>query len=162
MADWSEGWQNRLLAEVTSRGYPSLIDFLRASPGLPYLELSSRFASSVAAMQISRLQFEGAVTESEARWAARDSLARTVNDRFPNGWRIGDKPDYDQAGTFADWCTLIEVDAMHLPQAVHYAERVWEKLQQLDIPPGWQPSGPDDPIIVRAFDEGWPVGSGKK
>ncbi len=62
------------------------------------------------------------------------------------GWEQGERLALQRAGAHVNWSFGVEdfIDESS-------REAVWEFMNHGDIPTGWLPDGPHDPIIERAF-----------
>jgi hypothetical protein len=122
-------------------------------PAEPYLDLARRLAD-VAGLQLSRLQFDEAAGNDNLRSAAMDCFAREVVEHLNVGWAHGPRSDSRAASVYAHWISAIE---RVRPEARPIAMAVWKALKDQPPPAGWLPTGPEDPIIVKAFALGWPI-----
>jgi hypothetical protein len=136
-------------------GFANVEDFLKQFPAEPYIDVVRRIAPWVAAMQLSRLQMEEAFSTGLMREAAMDSFARNMNS-LPNGWVFDSETDSRAAGACANTSTAVVIDG-HSPQFRGHILEVYKVLKSLQPPLGWRPSGPDDPLIQKAFSVGWPA-----
>jgi hypothetical protein len=82
----------------------------------------------------------------------RDALARALREHLPDGWqfigRVRGEMDYPTARALSDWSAIMTIlgDACH-----QQARQVADRLEQAGLPLGWLPAGPDDPLLVAAF-----------
>jgi hypothetical protein len=121
--------------------------FADARPCATVDELAAEL-DNVAPIQVVQLLHAdwkaGLVTSSRFLRAA---LARSIRQQWPDGWWVGEKLDFRRARTFARWsCDAAQEDDT-------LVERCWRALMQLELPTGWLPDGPDDPILLAAFRE---------
>lgn len=153
---WTPDWCQRLQEVLRNKGFETLDEFLKRCRGEPYVSVVKRIAPWVVAMQIVRLQMLEAKQSGALREAAMDSLARELKFRLPHGWADDVASESNAAGAFADTGASIVVDgdAKHLEGVM---SRVYRAMKSLSPPMGWQPSGPDDPLIREAFNLGWPA-----
>jgi hypothetical protein len=150
---WGGNWQAKLRSKLHSLGCENIHDFLVRYPAESYLKLAKRLGEDIAALQLIWMQFDEAVRDKQFREAAKDCLTREVTAHLKRGWGKGVRIDFHTAGVYADWIgELTRVE----PQARPLADAVWKALKELQPPEGWLPASPDDPLIVSAFDEGWP------
>lgn len=174
---WTGDWHARALSRVNSRGYTSILDYLRDHPARPYLALAEELGPDVVAMQFVRIAFEDAQRNGQLRWASMDCLVREIHEIFPSGWgkvhipdnnrlltkedrsQLAAQPeteriDFQKAQVFGNWVAMVDqVPASAKPRL----RAVWAALQELCPPVGWLPKGPDDPLVVGAFEKGWPA-----
>lgn len=178
---WSADWQQRLRNRLHSLGCESVGEYLEKHPAAPYVAVAKGLGEDVAAMQLSRLQIQEVRDERAFRRVAMDSLAREITANLPNGWQQSSEPpkvaeaeplwkhlsskgsvlteedtrqrvEFQTSGAYAYWVVLLQ---KHDPQVEARATAVWNALKALSPPTDWLPKGPDDPLIVRAFDSGW-------
>jgi len=178
---WAPDWQSRLLEKVRAIGYHTVTEFLSAHPAEPYVTMARKLGNT-AAVQLLRVQRLEIEDEAGFRRAAMDCMARELATHLPKGWgipteipevpldsmwthlaahgplkpnEIEDRIAFQTAGVYADWMSLLrEYDSATIEPR---ADAVWAALKNLRPPTGWIPHGPNDPIIVRAFDVGWPT-----
>lgn len=165
---WTGDWRKRVLERVREMGYQSVSDYLKARPGVPYLDLAEELSrplaggeyGDVAAVQIEELQYLEAESEGKLREAAMDSLVRILRDRLgQGGWNEGAGADFKRAWAYASWSGLVSrCGEDRVAEA--YADKTWEALKELSPPRGWLPSSPEDPYVVAAFNKGWPENEG--
>ncbi len=173
---WTGNWQARALTGLNSRGYASILDYLRDNPAKPYLAVAEELGPDIVAMHLVRMEFEDAEREGHLRWAAMDCLARELREVFPNGWGKVHKPpkrspianerqdeidetdeeriQFQKAKAIGIWVAMVGQVPTNAKPCLR---AVWAALQELCPPVGWLPQGPDDPLIVGAFEKGWPV-----
>lgn len=116
-------------------------------PRATLLDLADVLGEDIAAVQIERALHAEAENSGELEWFAKDMLVREIRKWLLAGWRIGTNFESEAAGAWADWKSCL--DEKFAPAAV----RMWHWLKAADIPAGWLPEGPTDPIIERAFAE---------
>jgi hypothetical protein len=153
-ATWTADWPMRVKRRLREQGFETIKDFLKKHPAVPYVDVVNKIASWVAAMQLSRLQMEEAKEQGKLREAAMDSLARNLN-ALPNGWVVDSATESQAARAVARTSALIAVDG-NSPQYDDQMLIVYNALKELNPSIGWRPSGPDDPLIQKAFGRGWP------
>ena len=154
---WVPNWPSRLQEAVAKQGYSSITAFLSQFPGESYILVAERFDFPVAAAQLSTLHFHEAKTcTNKLREAAMDAFARELNDRLPNGWKPDTETTSDAASAYASTSTFVELEA-NAPQFNNHVSLMYNALKKRNPHLGWKPTGPTDPLIVAAFDEGWPI-----
>lgn len=159
------GWQGRLRARLREMGYATMEAWLADNPGLTYIELAERLGNEVAVPAgIVRIQFEEAKARGRLREAAMDSLPREIKDRLPSGWQKMSEYEASVSADQIERIIFLTASAFgfwapHLDSVAnkHPALAVWKALEQSYPPVGWKPSGPTDPLIVAAFEKGWPI-----
>ena len=129
------------------------------------------------------MQIQEVRNEGEFRRMAMDSLARELCANLPNGWQRplkrhalnpqtiwknlaaiqsrtlteeekSQRIEFQMSGAYAYWVVLLQ---KYDPNIDARADAVWKALSSLSPSTGWIPKGPDDPLIVLAFDVGWPA-----
>jgi hypothetical protein len=150
---WAGDWRKRVFSRIRATGYETITDFLAKSPADSYFDLAERLGEDVAALQLQWMQFGEANDERSIRFAAMDSFVREITYHLPKGWKQDAKSDFDTAGVYADWIGRIQEKQGELRPK---AQAVWDALKKASPPIGWLPKGPDDPLIVSAFQQGWP------
>lgn len=183
---WAPDWGQRLRRRLHSMGYESVTQFLASHPGEPYVTLAEQLGNDVAGVQLGRMQIEEIRDEKEFRHVAMDAMVRELNANLPKGWQcISDPPlvedeqtawrhlaarspilatlteeatkqriEFQASGAYAFWIVQLQ---FRDPAVESRADAVWNALKALSPPIGWRPSGPNDPIIVQAFEQGWPL-----
>lgn len=154
---WTHDWPDRLYRELETKGFESVTKFLHHHPAEPYVDAAKRIAPWVAGMQVSQLHMQEAASAGLLRAAAMDALARDLNWRLPDGW-VPDGPTESRAAGAAANTTTSVVEDGAAPNLEAQMFEVYRALKAVNPAAGWKPSGPNDPLIVRAFDEGWPSG----
>ena len=154
---WQRDWPNALREAVHSLGFSSLTDALAAMPGRPYGEVANRLGN-VAPIQVIAIQFREARQSGRVRDAAKDSLCRNLVERLPNGWRVGEKSDWQSVLALSSWSSEIKVTG-ECPELESTLFAVSSALRATPPPTGWIPLGPHDRIIESAFDLHWPIRS---
>jgi len=151
---WGGDWRAKFAARLHSLDSSSATELLSRHPGKPYTEVAAELGDDVAALQLEWAQFEEALRQNNLRFVAMDSLARDLRDMLPNGWKEVAKGDFDTSRVFGSWSTRLTMARSELePQVI----AVWSALKDSSPPPGWKATGPNDPIILAAFNKGWPL-----
>lgn len=106
-------------------------------------------SSSVAPIQLKLLLKEEAEMSDDMRAFAVDTLSRFLREYLPDGWRGDSSAEYARVQAFSDWMTLV---GEYYEEQCH---RVWQWFNSSDVRDGWLPTGPDDPLLHRAFNAAW-------
>jgi hypothetical protein len=143
---WRGDWISRIYQRVRARGFTSLSAFADSMPRATLFELATMLGDDVAAIQLEGVLRAEAEKSGTIEKFARDLLIRRIRQRLPMGWDAGEHLATERAGAFASWCAGVEglMDEST-------SDAIWDRLEEIDIPTGWLPAGPDDPIIERAF-----------
>ncbi|WP_145234368.1 NUDIX hydrolase [Urbifossiella limnaea] len=150
---WSGDWRNRVIVRVRALGYPSVAAFLESIPAETYKAASDRLGDDVAPIQLELAQFAEARRSGTVRAAAMDSLVREATQHIPGGWPDDPVGHFGLGGVYVCWAIRVEDVQVALRAK---ADAVWAALTALSPPAGWLPTRVDDPLIVAAFDSGWP------
>lgn len=153
---WLPGWEYRVVEMAKRLGLHSVSELLEQMPAHPYRDVAERLGPRVPPIQVIVAQFKEAVASNSVRAAARDSLCRHINEEFPQGWGLGDDPDWQADLALTMWTKDIVVTA-DLEELEGRLAKIGDTLCGFPPPTGWRPSGPTDPLINRAFDACWPA-----
>lgn len=130
-------------------------EFLEAVPAMPYGEVSKRLDPNVAPVQVISLQFREARSDGSIRNAAKDNLCRNILGRFPGGWGIGERPEWQEARALASWSSDV-IATGGSAELKPVVDAVMHHFRRFPPPLGWITEGSEDPIIRDAFDAAWP------
>jgi hypothetical protein len=154
---WPADWEEQVLAAVHELGYTDMFTFVRAYPTEGFYDLGKRLDDLAPPAMLSILYYRDAVLCGDIRSAAIDGLIRSFHDICPAGWnnpRPGLMPEINEINLISTWeVELKAVDERFPPLAQAVFNAIWYSYP----PKGWKPTGPEDPIIQRAFEIGWPV-----
>jgi hypothetical protein len=144
---WQGNWAERIHRYVQARGFESVTDFAAHHPFLSTLDLAGLLGPDVAAVQLENILYTEAMRCGAVHRLVRDWLVRRLHECMPNGWGVGTEDEFTYARGISYGRWISSLDDHHQGAG----EQAWDQLKALDIPTGWLPSGPDDPIIERAF-----------
>jgi hypothetical protein len=150
---WCEDWPRRHLERIRATGSRTIAEFLHRFAALPYHKVVRDLP--IAPMQLKRLQFDEAVANGTVREAAKDLLVRTINEQLKHGWQKGGHWRFNQAGVYSNFINDLRVHSGD-ENLKEIGKQVFGAIRQLGPPVDWIPKSTDDPLIVRAFDIGWP------
>lgn len=145
-----------IMGRIHALGHGSMLAFLASRPDVSYVQLGKDIQT--IPLHIYLLQFEEAKAAGEVRAAVMDSYVRQINRYFPNGWTVGNESEFDRASALS----LPRSDAIGVAKLVEFDEEirsVGQCLRVAAIPEGWRPTSIEDPILAKAFNEGWPAPS---
>lgn len=152
---WTSTWREDLYSVLAERGHSALSGYLVGRPGTSYVHLGQELGG-FAALQLEQIHWQEAKDSGKLRECASDALVRFLRARLRNGWGKGFHCAINTAGVFADW--IVMLCGQHDPAGIRArAEEVWSCLEQLHPPKGWLPESPQDELIARAFETGWPA-----
>lgn len=158
---WSNDWPSKTLNRVRQTGAANLSDFLVSRPAVPYVKLAKELGPDIAAIQLVRLQLAEAGEHHSIRSAVTDAAARLLHQHLKRGWGKGVHLDFNTSGVFADLVSYLKMRE-NADELVAKWDAVWHALKNAPPPEGWLPSGPTDPVLVAAFDKGWPPSARRK
>lgn len=150
---WTGDWNARILHRIRLTGCRSLVDYLGRHKAVPYVHIAKQLGDDIAAVQVEWAHLGEAIQQGHLRLAAMDSLARDLCAHLPMGWQHGCRNNFETSSAYASWITRL---VMAEPKVKPMADGVLDALEASRPPPQWIPSGPDDPIIVSAFERAWP------
>ena len=101
-----------------------------------------------AAQLVEIFKFE-AMRDGDVEGFARDYLVRELRFELLRGWNGGPHSESLAASAIAHLVTALPKEWKDRAWAT------WEALKRQDPPPGWAPRGAEDPLIEKAFREGW-------
>lgn len=154
---WRGDWLARLLDILRSKGFDSLSAFAQTAPNVTLKELASLIGpGDVAPVQLQWRLVEEARGSRKLRECALDLCVRFLN-KVPQGWPsdLSWEGQEDVRGALISWQVCLRDE--HFDTLL--GKMVNELLATTNIPPGWRPSGTEDPRLVALFNKHWPPGS---
>lgn len=148
---WRGDWHARIYARVRSRGFDTVSEFAAANPRATLFELVGRLGSEDVnvAQIVALMRGEAERTDTVERFA-RSLLVHELWELVPKGWRVdpgdGFEFDFKAASAFASTTASLPDSARDV------IARLGRIMMAADIPVGWLPDGPDDPILVGLFE----------
>lgn len=143
------------MERVRQRGFETVTQYASERPGISLIVLADELGpDDIAAAQIRSLLVEEAIRTRTVPRVLRDLLVRELHYALPHGWKypLDDASQSEVAGALARWETELEV-THHLD--CFDGEKTFKAGQDLlnaELPKGWLPQGPDDPVIVAFVD----------
>jgi hypothetical protein len=147
---WSGDWHARTLERVQQRGFATVTQYAAGRIGVPLVELAEELGSDdVAADQLVCLLIEEAIRTKTVPRMLRDLFVRELREALPRGWRypLHDEARSEVARALARWETELED---HLDKPATFT--AGQDLMNAELPTGWLPAGPDDPVIIAFVD----------
>jgi hypothetical protein len=150
---WRGDWKQRLLDLVQVRGYTSVSEFVDAHPLRGLVQLANDLGGGdVAAVQIETALVEEARSTGRLEPRARDLFCRRLA-ALSDGWpgpatqRTEDQ-EARARRALSGWPphTMPELTREHV---VSLGKAL---LSSTELPRGWRPTGPDDPVVVDLFE----------
>jgi len=160
LGDWEERCRHRLACE----GFTSMTAYLKSREGVTYSKVAKQL-DGCAPLQVALMQFREAREKKTLRNVSKDSLVRTIRERMKRGWDVSIHRRRQRTSAFVQWLSILRCDQAFVgneacdEQSVLMSKRgedVWRVLEESAVV-GWLPESADDPVITKAFDEGWPV-----
>jgi hypothetical protein len=152
---WPVDWEERVVSAVQAAGYRDMFAFVNAYPCEGFRKLATRLDSLAPPAMIGILYLRDADAGGCLRTASLDAFLREFRDILPTGWKnydggAGCAREIHLLVTWGEWVSAID------PELHIVTKRVGRLLWEADPAEGWIPSGPDDPILRFAFEDGWP------
>ena len=152
---WSGDWHGRILERVSERGFQTVTRYASERPGVSLRVLARELGSGdVAAAQIRSILVAEALRTGTVPRVVRDLFVRELRQSLPDGWKhpLDGAARSGVAGALATWLAELRL-AEHLrcfDDEVMF--EAGQNLMNADLPPGWLPEGPDDPVITTFVD----------
>lgn len=150
---WSSDWHARVLERVQQRGFATVTQYAADRVGVPLIELAAELGrDDIAAVQIMDLLIEEAIRTNTVPRVLRDLLVRELREYLPHGWKypLDDESRSKAAGALVSWETEIERHLDCFDEKQRFM--AGQDLLSAELPTGWLPEGPDDPVIVAFVD----------
>lgn len=151
LESWQGDWHARIYERAQAKGYDSVTAFADARPRSPLLALAEELGpDDVNAAQLRTILRDEAEAGGFVERFARSLLVHEIHTAIPRGWRVepGDGFDFEFNATGP----LVEL-VTELPEShKEMARRLTRIMLAADLPIGWLPDGPDDPLLVALFD----------
>ena len=142
---WTKDWRELILAACHQAGYASLCDFASAHRTLTYKQLIERLSCDAAPVQLQSLIIEEAERDSQLDEYARDCLARLLRQKLGDtGWHESKEDAVIRA--------LSSFAGIFGPGFERMSKLLWDRIQNSEIPIGWLPTGPWDPLLMSIFE----------
>jgi hypothetical protein len=151
---WSGDWYGRILERVQRRGFETVTQYADERPGVALLVLADELGPNVAAAQIKSVLVQEAIRTRTVPRVLRDLFVRELRESLPGGWKwpLDDASRSEVAGALATWRTELEVED-HLDCFDDESTfKAGQDLMNAELPDGWLPEGPDDPVIIAFVD----------
>lgn len=142
---WDSDWYQYIHQLLTRRGCDSMTEFCDEYPRATYKELATALGPKIAPAQIEILLKREAIENFKFSRFARASLVRYLYKHMPEGWPSGDQTNIQRAAAYSSWASGL---------GSHYSDsirKVRERFKTIEIPDGWLPDGPEDPLIQSLF-----------
>lgn len=147
---WSGDWHRRILERVRELGFESVTQYASARVGTSLLVLAEELGpDDIAAAQLESILVEEATSAHAIPYALRDLLVRRLRAALPEGWEypLNEESRFKVAGALAAW------GAEHKDRFEGNSRfAAGQDLLNADLPTGWLPEGPDDPVVIAFVD----------
>ena len=143
---WLGDWQARIYERVRERGYDAVTAFAESKPAATMSELADALGFDVAPIQVEAILRDEAIATVRLKPFAQALLCRRIREWLQEGWGRGEEFLSDLSGAFTRWEGGVSTIVPGQDREI-----LWERLQRLDVMPGWLPTGTDDPIIEHSF-----------
>jgi hypothetical protein len=147
---WSGDWHGRILNRVRQRGFEDVTQYASARVGVSLLVLADDLGpEDVAAAQLRSMLVDEAIRTNTVPRVLRDLFVRELRAALPEGWKypLDDASRSEVAGAIGDWKSEIKD---HLDEESTFP--AGQALLNAELPTGWLPDGPDDPVIIAFVD----------
>ena len=147
---WSGDWHGRILERVRLWGFETVTQYADDRVGVSLVVLAAELGpEDVAAAQLRSMLVEEAIRTGTIPRVLRDLFVRELREALPRGWThpLDDASRAEVTGAIASWETEVEE---HLDHELTFA--AGQALLAAELPDGWLPDGPDDPVIVAFVD----------
>jgi hypothetical protein len=152
---WSGDWHSRILERVRQRGFETVTQYASGRPGVSLIVLADELGpDDITAAQIRSLLVEEAIRTCTVPRILRDLFVRELHYALPEGWKypLDEASRSEVAGALARWQTELEI-AHHLDCFdEEMTFKAGQDLLNAELPTGWLPEGPDDPVIIAFVD----------
>jgi hypothetical protein len=152
---WSGDWHRRILERVRQRGFETITQYASERPGVSLLILAEDLGpDDVAAVQIRSILVEEAMRTRTVPRALRDLFVRELRESLPEGWKypLDDASRCEVAGALATWKTELKLEDHLECFDDEMTFKAGQDLMNAELPAGWLPEGPDDPVIIAFVD----------
>lgn len=145
---WEGDWKTRIRERVKEKGYQDLIDFSEKNPSLSFFELTKLLGENIAPIQTEQMLSEEYYQKGQYTRYLKSSLARELKNARIDGWQTDEAFNISLFSSIQNWKN-------HSPdEYAYFTDKVLNILQHSDfIPNDWLPSGADDPIVLKIFEE---------
>lgn len=151
LESWSGDWHARIHDRAKAKGYESVTAFADARPHVSLLALAEELGpDDVNAAQLLTILRDEAVKGGFVDRFARSLLVHEIHEAIPKGWRVPPDDGFDfEFNATGPLVTLIT----KLPEShQEMARNLLRIMMAAELPVGWLPDGPDDPLLVSLFE----------
>lgn len=152
---WSGDWHGRILERVRERGFETVTQYADKYPGAALIVLADELGpDDVAAAQIRSILVQEAIRTRTVPRVLRDLFVRELRRSLPQGWGfpLDDASRSEVAGALATWRAELEVEDHLDCFDDNLTFKAGQDLMNAELPTGWLPAGPDDPVVIAFVD----------
>jgi hypothetical protein len=151
LGSWHGDWHARIYERVRARGFETVTAFADASPRATMFEIVGELGpEDVNVAQFVALMRDEAERTGSVERFARALLVHELWKFVPQGWRVDPGGGFDFE--FKAASALATTNASLPDSAGQVVRRLARIMMAADLPVGWLPDGPDDPILVALFE----------
>ncbi len=152
---WSGDWHDRILERVRQRGFQTVTQYADERPlDSLYVLAKDLGMEDIAAVQVRSLLIEeGIRTRTLPRTSSRSARSRAT--RGPSRGLeapLDDATGSEVVGVLVRWRTLSEIGDNLDCFDRESTFKAGRDFMQAELPTGWLPEGPDDPVIITFVD----------
>jgi hypothetical protein len=143
---WSGDWHRRILERIRQHGFDTVTEFANDRAGASLSMLADELGrEDVAPAQLRSMLLDEASRTKTLPRLLRDLFVRELRHQLPAGWKypLEDDSRYAVVSAIADW--VAEFQDYINDEGKSAARRI---LLNTELPQGWLPEGPDDPVVV--------------
>lgn len=147
---WSGDWHGRILERVRQRGFENVTQYASAHAGVSLLLLADELGpDDIAAAQLRSMLVDEAIHTHSVPYVLRDLFARELRAVLPKGWKcpLDEESRSEIIGALVRWETELKE---HLDNRATFT--AGQDFLNAELPTGWLPVGPDDPVITAFVD----------
>ncbi len=147
---WSGDWHSRILERVRQRGFATVTEYASDRVGVALVALADELGpDDIAADQLRSVLLDEATRSNTLPRLLCDLLVRELREALPQGWQapLDERSRYKAISAVVHWKVPLQD---HLNK--ERASAAGRDLINAELPHGWLPDGPDDPVIVAFVD----------
>jgi hypothetical protein len=148
---WSGDWHARIYERVKAKGYESVTSFADAHPRLSLIALAEELGpDDVNGAQLLAILRDEAEKGGFVDRFARSLFVHEIYEAIPKGWRVtpDDGFDFEFNATGPLVMLITKLPESH----EEMARNLLRIMMAAELPVGWLPDRPDDPVLVALFE----------
>jgi hypothetical protein len=138
------------MERVHGRGFQTVAQYLGERPGVSLIVLAAELGpGDIEAGQLRAILIEDAIRTHTLPHALRDLIDRELRRALPQGW-----PSRRDKATRVALCEVIASWQYDVKKHLDGWTRIQaaQALMDAELPAGWLPQGPDDPVLIAYVD----------